>query len=190
MSSNDFPLNVPLKPLGYDANPFTKRYVKKCKDGFERHIDSKTKKMKCYKKCKSNQTRNKTTKRCQKKSSSDDILTKTKKFRTTLYKDNTKRKKNKLPKASPSFGFDDIYSNISSFKDSISKNKNKKTSSKPSPLFDMDEIYNSNSIFDGSNPKKNSPLVKVEDIYKDTSNFFGEKPNKIIVGFRKRRARK
>ena len=54
----------------------------------------------------------------------------------------------------------------------------------------MDEIYNSNSIFDGSNPKKNSPLVKVEDIYKDTSEFFGEKPNKIIVGFRKKRARK
>jgi hypothetical protein len=188
MSSNDFPLNVQLKPLGYDTNPFTKRYVKKCKNGFERFIDSKTKKMKCFKECKSNQTRNKTTKRCQKKNNAD-TLAKTKKIRTSLY-NTTKRKKNKTPKVSPSFGFDDIYSNISSFQGSRSKNKKKKTSSKSSPLFGMDEIYNSNSIFDGSNPKKNSPLVKVEDIYKDTSEFFGEKPNKIIVGFRKKRARK
>jgi len=198
MSSNDFPLNVPLKPLGYESNPFTKRYVKKCKNGFERHIDSKTKKMKCYKKCNSNQVRNKTTKRCQLKAKySDNILSKTRQWRTALYNNNnTKRKKNKMPKASPNFGFEDIYSNNSSFEGSKSKakhkNKNKKSSNPSSPLFGVEEVYSNNSVFDGSNPKKYSPLVKLEDIYKDTSVYFGEKPkgNKIIVGFRKRRMKK
>ena len=49
---------------GMERNPYTKRCNRKCPRNYERIRVPHTKRFRCYKKCRSGQTRNKHTRRC------------------------------------------------------------------------------------------------------------------------------
>jgi hypothetical protein len=186
-SSNDFPLNVELKPLGYDRNPITGRLNKKCKNGFERYFDNITKKMKCYKKCKPNEVRNMKTKRCRaksqkpKKQSIDDTVSKTRKMRQDLTQKILNNKRKTISKT-PSFDFDDVYSNVSDLKESFPLDIPKV---ERTPSFGMDEVYSASSDIDAVNPKgrknkssksKSKSPFEFDAIYDSISDFNGSNP--------------
>jgi hypothetical protein len=182
VASNDFPLNVELKPLGYDKNPFTGRLNKKCKRGFERHIDTRTKKMKCYKKCKPNEIRNEETKRCRAKS---PLQAKTRRKTPSITQKKHKKRKTLSVSKTPSFDFDDVYSNISDFKESFPTDVPKVMEKTPS--FEMNDVYSKNSDIQGSNPKNKSSKSKskspiaFDKIYNSISDFTGSNPKNKSV---------
>lgn len=65
----------PINESNFETNPFTKRFVKKCKDGEERisRENGNFKTFKCYKRCKANQMRNMGTMRCRKQKYDYDL---------------------------------------------------------------------------------------------------------------------
>ena len=65
----------PINESNFETNPFTKRFVKKCKEGEERisRENGNFKTFKCYKRCKANQMRNMGTMRCRKQKYDYDL---------------------------------------------------------------------------------------------------------------------
>jgi len=147
----------PINESNFETNPFTKRFVKKCKEGEERisRENGNFKTFKCYKRCKANQMRNMGTMRCRKQKYDYDLYPSSSSFHGSndLRKTKSFHGSNELKKTrksrTPTLDYN-IYPSSSSFHGS---NELKKTRKSRTPTLDYN-IYPSSSSFHGSNELK------------------------------------
>lgn len=169
----------------HETNPYTKRLVKKCKEGEERipREDGNFKTFKCYKKCKSNQMRNMGTMRCRNKQyespssfrgtrNTNKMRTPTVEYNVVYPSPSSTRGSNDLRKTKKAIVDYNLYPSTLSIRGSNDLRKTKK--SKPSSKVGYN-VYPSPSPIRGSNElRKNIALPIVDyDVYPSPSSVHG-----------------